>query len=247
MSWNRLVEYISDLNRPVAIAFSGGVDSSLVAAAARHGGNAVAFTIKSDFITVANMKRSELIAREVGIRHEIGCLDVIHNSDVVSNKADRCYYCKGLVFAKIREMTGDQVVIMDGTNEDDDPHRPGMKAAREAGVLSPLRELGITKSQVRAMAKAVGLSNWNAPSDSCLATRVRTGQKLDLSTLELIEAVEALHLEKGVSTLRARVDNLMITIEYPSNDKAIVDDCEESALELIRRHGFEGPQYLQWD
>lgn len=246
MLWNRLLEYLRTLKAPLVVAYSGGVDSTLLAYASHCAGGVKAVTVDSPFLSRRCLQRARDVASQLELAYEVVQIDTLSHQNIITNDSERCYWCKRLVFDAIRDKVSDQAVIMDGTNADDDEARPGIRAAAEAGVLSPLRQLGFTKDMIRAKARGFGFMNWQTPSESCLATRIRTGQAIEMATLKAIEAMEDHFLKKGLATLRARVDNLMITVEYPSNDKDIVDDCRKSALELIKEFGFKGMTFREW-
>ncbi len=141
---------------------------------------------------------------------------------------------------------GDDCIILDGTNADDDPARPGLRAVREFGVFSPLKEVDMTKSDVRATAKSIGLPNWNAPSESCLATRIPIGMPLTADRLEKVNTMELFFHNLGVETLRARHDNLVATVEFLPQYADIMKKNRDSFAALIERIGLRSYEFKEW-
>lgn len=201
--------------RAVAVAYSGGVDSSLTlwAAATALGDRALGVTVRSEFICGAERERAERIAvclaGSTGARVTVRTVSVLAHARLRQNPEDRCYLCKQLVLAEVRavaqEAFGPDAVLAEGTNADDDPTRPGLRAVAEARALSPLAACGIDKAGVRELARQAGLPNADDPSNSCLATRVPTGAELTFARLTAIEGLEREARELGLSDLRARL------------------------------------------
>ena len=136
-------------------------------------------------------------------------IDTLSFSEVAANTPDRCYLCKKNVFTPIKEISESdgRLRVIDATNASDDPSsRPGMRALRELGVVSPLRECGLTKPTVRMLSKEAGLDNWNVPSNSCLATRIPTGTRITADALEQVERTE----------MKLRAFGLMTSVSVPS-------------------------------
>ncbi|MBO5994287.1 MAG: ATP-dependent sacrificial sulfur transferase LarE, partial [Firmicutes bacterium] len=186
-------------NPKVALAFSGGVDSSyLLYAAVNAGVDVCAYYAKSDFQPEFEFEDAKRLATELGAEMKIIYLDVLADPVVEANPADRCYYCKKHIFRAIidRAKKDGYEVIMDGTNASDDPgDRPGVRALREYGVRSPLRDCGLTKTAIRELSKEAGLFTWDKPAYACLATRIQTDQKILYKTLKAVEASEGFMAE----------------------------------------------------
>ena len=210
---------------PVAVAFSGGVDSTLTlwAAVTALGQDAVGVNVRSEFVCGAERLRAEAMAAHLGLSMGIGMgetaepgtrifvrhISTLADADLRANSAQRCYLCKLRVLAEARKVAdahfGPGRAIAEGTNADDDPARPGRRAVAECGVHSPLAACGIDKAGVRQLARLVGLPNADDPSNSCLATRVPTGHELTHARLTAIEGLERAARDMGLADLRARL------------------------------------------
>jgi uncharacterized protein len=210
----RLLGFFRDRGR-VAVAYSGGVDSSLTlwAAAKALGEDARGVFVRSEFICGADRARAaaigEFLARETGARIVVRDVALLGQERVRANPPERCYLCKTLVLEAVRtaarEELGVGALLAEGTNADDDPARPGRRAVAEAGALSPLAACGVNKAGVRELARLAGLPNAEDPSNSCLATRVPTGSELTFARLAAVEALEQAARDLGLFDLRARV------------------------------------------
>ncbi|MBG0790583.1 MAG: ATP-dependent sacrificial sulfur transferase LarE [Desulfovibrionaceae bacterium] len=221
------------------VALSGGVDSGLVALAARKalGTGCVAATAVSELTPARELGRAEALARHIGLPFRAVPVSVLGDPLVRANGPDRCYHCKRLIFRVLREEFGPDAVFFDGTNADDDPHRPGLKALREHGVRSPLREAGLGKRAVRELARRAGLPNHDTPSESCLATRIPRGIALDADNLKVVECLESQCHEMGADTLRVHYDNLVAIMEYLPQYADIMEQNRDSLMALALRIG----------
>ena len=235
-------------HRLAAVAFSGGVDSALAAAAAHLalGDRAVACTVVSELTTGRDLLRASEAAAAIGIRHIELPVSALAVTGVRQNLSNRCYHCKQKVFRTIQEAAGGLPLLVDGTNYEDDPARPGMKAAAEFGVFPVLKECGLVKADVRRVAREIGLPNWNAHSESCLATRVREGQELTVEILTGIEAMESQLDEYGAHTARVRPDNLVATVEYDRQYSGIMEKNRDNIVALARRLGWRSCLFKEW-
>ena len=196
-------------NQKVALAFSGGVDSAyLLYAAIQAGCDIHAYYVKSAFQPEFELEDAKRLAKELDATMTVLELDVLSNSNITDNPANRCYFCKKKIFSKIIEAakTDGYDVIIDGNNASDDVNdRPGMKAVQELQVRSPLRECGITKTEVRRRSKEAGLFTWDKPAYACLATRIPTGFKITAEKLHATEISEKALSDLGFTDFRIRL------------------------------------------
>jgi len=221
---NKLKEIIANkANNKIAIALSGGVDSSTLAALCKEWGlDTVAITAKTYFTSKREINNAKNSAEEIGIKHVV--IDVDLPQEVLENTPERCYLCKKNMMQKIKLVARDldYKVVADGTNLDDvKEYRPGFKALRELGIISPWAEAGFTKREIRMIAKKVGLSFYNRPSNSCLATRIPFGVKIKLENLEIVErAEEELIKFFGERKIRVKkIGELAVVKGVPLNEK----------------------------
>ena len=196
-------------NQKVALAFSGGVDSAyLLYAGLQVGCDIHAYYVKSAFQPEFELEDAKRLAKELDATMTVLNLDVLSESNITDNPVNRCYFCKKKIFTKIIEAAkaDGYDVIIDGNNASDDADdRPGMKAVQELQVRSPLRECGITKSDVRSLSKEAGLFTWNKPAYACLATRIPTGVKITAEKLHATEISEKALSDLGFTDFRIRL------------------------------------------
>jgi uncharacterized protein len=195
--------------RSVLVAFSGGIDSTLVLKAAHDalGRAAVGVTAVSPTLPELELEIARRLGREIGARHLVVETDQLQSPDFVRNDASRCYHCKTDLYGLLGKMRGDMGlhVIADGTNLDDlEDDRPGLVAAREWGVRSPLVEAGLSKADVRELARHLGLSNWDKPAAACLSSRIPRGIAITRENLSRVEQAERVLLEDGFRQCRVR-------------------------------------------
>ena len=200
-----------------AVAFSGGVDSSLLVwAAARYGSDWRAYYVHSPFQPAFELADARQVAGQCGLPLTVLDVDVLQNETVAANPPDRCYHCKRLLFSAILDQARRDgcPLVIDGTNASDDAgDRPGMRALRELEVRSPLRECGLTKADVRRLSREAGLPTWSKPAYACLATRVPAGTALTAELLRSVEAAEAALTELGFRDFRVRVRQGMALVQ----------------------------------
>ena len=196
-------------NPRIAVAYSGGVDSSYLVYAAKAAGCDVrAYFIKSQFQPEFELDDAKRFTETLGVTLTVGTLDVLRETSIYRNPYDRCYYCKTAILKRIWELVrADKITMLcDGTNADDDEaDRPGMRALREQGVVSPLRDCGIAKDEIRRLSKQAGLFTHEKPSYACLATRIPTGMSITTDLLEKIETAENALFDMGFTDFRVRV------------------------------------------
>ena len=205
-----------------AVAFSGGVDSTFLLAAAYEalGDKAVAVTARSLSFPKRELDAACQFAAEKGIRQVIVDSEELNIEGFSKNPVNRCYLCKSCLFTKLREVArqlGLQSVI-EGTNADDTgDYRPGMKAITELGIFSPLKEVGFTKEEIRALSKAMGLPSWDKPAMACLASRFPYGEEITAEKLRMVDAAEQLLLDMGIRQVRVRCHGSLARIETDEN------------------------------
>lgn len=246
----RLIELIKSKSS-CAVAFSGGVDSSVVAAAAFRalGKKAVAVTVVSELFPDDEAAYAAGIARGIGIRHRVVRVSILDNEKVASNPQDRCYHCKSDDFGAIRAVAREEglSVILDGTNADDTRvRRPGLKALVELGIISPLMKLGLTKIQVRALARQFGLPNSEKPANPCLASRFPYGIRLTPAGLARVGEAERYIKSLGFEVLRVRDHDCLARIEVePSELLRLMD--EKTRKKIVDKLLSLGYNYVSVD
>ena len=202
-----LEEFFAEQPR-VAIAFSGGVDSAyLLYAAKQYAREVGAYYVKTSFQPCFELEDALRLAREIGVKLRVICLDVLSDENVRINPPERCYHCKRRLFEAIADRAAKDgfTVLIDGTNaSDDEGDRPGMRALSELAVLSPLRLCGLTKAEVRLLSKEAGLFTWDKPAYACLATRVQTGRAIERRLLFRTEHAEGFMAGLGFRSFRVR-------------------------------------------
>ena len=213
-----LNEFFKD-NPKAAIAFSGGVDSAyLLYAAAAAKANVRAYYVKSAFQPQFELDDAIKLAEQLDADMKIINVDVLADSRVSENSADRCYYCKKAIFNAIAEAAKADGfdLILDGTNaSDDEGDRPGMRALKELSVRSPLRECGLTKPEIRRLSKEAGLFTWDKPAYACLATRIPTGEQITAEKLAKTESAEDFLFSLGFSDFRVRMSGNSAKLQLP--------------------------------
>lgn len=224
----------------VAVAFSGGVDSAyLLYAAQKYAKNVRAYYVKSEFQPQFEYDDAQRLAAQLGASMQVLELRVLSVSSVRENPKDRCYYCKKAIFTAIVQAAREDgyTVLADGTNASDDAgDRPGMRALEELSVRSPLRECGLTKSEIRRLSKEAGLFTWNKPAYACLATRIPTGEAITPDKLAATEAAEAYLFSLGFTDFRVRSQNGHARIQLL-----------ESQIPLLMQHREEIREKLKTD
>jgi len=231
----------------VLVAYSGGVDSSLLAAAAFEvlGDKAVALTASSASMPARQMEQACRIASKIGMRHVIVDSDELSDPRYAENPKDRCYFCKSELFSLCRKAAAEMglSVISDGfTVDDEDDFRPGRKAADEAGVRHLLLDAGLNKAAVRDLARhRYRLPNWDNPATPCLASRFPYGTGITEDRLRMIEMVEEAALELGVGDIRARFHLDLVRIEVDADDmrRLVSKRSRDSLNRAARKAGFK--------
>ncbi|EAQ76752.1 MULTISPECIES: ATP-dependent sacrificial sulfur transferase LarE [unclassified Synechococcus] len=227
----------------VLVAYSGGVDSALVAAIASEqlGAGAEAVTGVSPALAPHLLWEARSQAAWMGIRHREVATRELEDPAYSSNPTDRCYACKRELHGLLASLTGGVSQVLDGVNRDDlGDHRPGIRAAREQGVRSPLAEQGLDKSAVRQISRALGFPWWDKPAQPCLASRFPYGEPVTASRLQRVAAAETWLRQRGVKQLRVRCQGATARVELPADQ---LDDLfswlpRQELVEAFRALGF---------
>ena len=236
---------LSDMGS-VVVAFSGGVDSAYVAWAATEvlGPGALSITAESASYPARHRELAITTARGFGFNHEIIFTDEVERADYRANPENRCYFCKHELYTRLTRIARDRgyACVADGTNADDrGDYRPGRRAAREFGVRSPLDEAGLTKADIRELARAAGLPVWNEPASACLSSRIPYFNEVTPAKLRQIErGEEALHL-LGFRVCRVRHYDTRASVEVASEDvaRALEPEMQDAIVRELRAAGYE--------
>lgn len=230
----------------VAVAFSGGVDSSFLAAAAQRtlGDNAVAVTAYSETLPESERQEAIAIGEKIGIRHVLLHISELASEEFVANTPERCYFCKKERFDALRQWADAEKIawVLEGSNADDtSDYRPGMRAIDELrGVRSPLLEAGLTKDEIRTISKEWGVPTWNKPSAACLSSRVAYGLAVTAERLKQIELAEAFVKQFSQGQVRVRHHDKLARIEVSQEDFHVLAQPEKATLisKELRKLGF---------
>lgn len=209
----------------VAIAFSGGVDSTFLLKVAQDvlSDKVIAVTATSSTYPVREFKEAKKYAESIGVNHIIIESEELEIEGFAKNPVNRCYYCKTELFSKVQKVAEENGVkyVLDGSNSDDTgDFRPGMKAARELGVVSPLMDAGLTKNDIRTLSKAMGLKTWDKPSFACLSSRFPYGNEINMKKLSMVEKAEQFLLDLGFRQVRVRHHGEIARIEVSQVERS---------------------------
>ncbi|MBR6046453.1 MAG: ATP-dependent sacrificial sulfur transferase LarE [Ruminococcus sp.] len=214
---DRLARSIEAMDSAAA-AFSAGVDSTFLAVFAKGilGDRLLAVTVNGAFMPRRELDEAKALCERYGIRQQIIDLDALSVREFRENTPDRCYHCKKHIFTEIKKVAagfGTQCVL-DGSNVDDlSDYRPGMRALGELGIISPLRDAGLTKADIRELSRELGLPTADKPSFACLATRIPCGDEITLQKLSMAESAEQKLYDLGFSQFRVRIHGTIARIE----------------------------------
>lgn len=242
-----LIDWFRSLDGGVMVMFSGGVDSSVVlstAVAVLGVDRVVATTVLMQVTIEEDVWWAKEIVRMLGVKNVVIDLDILSDTGFVSNSVDRCYICKKRMLERVKRLAEDLGVdtVVDGSNVSDlHTWRPGVTALKEFGVRSPLAEVGLSKEEVRAIARAFNLPNWWRPPSSCLATRIPYGTPITLEKLVRIATAEKIVRElAGATLVRVRDHGDIARIEVDRNErkKFFNEEVMDRVAEELKKLGY---------
>ncbi|MFT9497844.1 ATP-dependent sacrificial sulfur transferase LarE [Anaerosolibacter sp.] len=219
----KLKEFLGNL-KSVAVAFSGGVDSTFLLKVAHEvlGDQVIAVTARSSTYPEREFNEAKKYAETMGAKHIIIVSEELEIEGFAKNPTNRCYYCKHELFTKVRDVANEHHMlhVLDGSNYDDlGDFRPGMHAAKELHVISPLREIGLTKDDIRILSKDMDLPTWNKPAFACLSSRFPYGQEITPEKLKMVDLAEQYLLDLGFRQIRVRHHDQIARIEVSSIER----------------------------
>ena len=243
---DQLLETLRGYGR-VAVAYSGGIDSTVVARAAHEalGDQAIAVTAVSDSLAAGELEEAQALARQIGITHRIIRTEEFADPNYLRNNPDRCYFCKSELYGRLALLRNELKVdaSASGANADDaGDHRPGMRAASENGVRHPLLECGLSKDAVRNLARAWGLPTWDKPATPCLSSRIAYGEEVTPERVKMIDSAEQWLRQQGFRLLRVRYHKGdLARVEVPVEDlqKLTAPGVTQSMVAAFRALGFK--------
>ena len=241
---NKLKQYIAGLGS-LAVGFSGGVDSSFLVAVAHEvlGDRLIAVTGADASVPEREVNEAKEFCKKRGIRHIICKFDPLKEESYRKNSPDRCYFCKHGIFTEVKKIADECGIeyMAEGSNMDDlGDYRPGLRAAAELSVKSPLREAGLNKSEIRIISKAMGLPTWSKPAYACLASRFVYGEEITEEKLHMIDRAEQFLIEHGFFEERVRLHGNLARIEVAPEDipRLVSDEIRNEIYDEFKKIGF---------
>ena len=245
MKFQKLKDSIQGLGS-VAIAYSGGVDSTflLKVAADLLGNKVIAITAKSTTYPEREFKEAVKYIGDIGAKHIVIISEELEIEGFAKNPIDRCYFCKKELFSKVRKVADENNInaVLDGSNADDvSDYRPGMKAANELKVISPLKDAGLTKDNIRELSKRLGLPTWNKPAFACLSSRFPYGNEITVEKLSMVERAEQFLLDLGFRQIRVRHhgDIARVEVNAQERNKFFSTEMMDKVANELKNIGFK--------
>ena len=228
----------------VLVSFSGGVDSSylLKIAVDTLGGKAVAATGLSQTYAAEEMEEARIIATEIGAEHVLVDTAELTDPRYADNTHQRCFFCKTELYSRLSEVAAARGLnaVIDGSNADDlDDFRPGMRAARDLGVRSPLQEVRLAKAEIRALSERHGLRTWDKPAVACLSSRFTYGDPITVEKLKRVAAAESAVRSLGLRGFRVRHHDDIARLELPRDQFALAIERADALVDAVRSAGYQ--------
>jgi uncharacterized protein len=239
-----LKAYLQSLES-LAVAYSGGVDSTFLLKVAHEvlGDRVLAVTARSEIFPQREFREAQDFVKSHGINHVSVASEELEAEGFAANPPNRCYLCKKELFTKILAIAAENHLkhVAEGSNIDDNgDYRPGLQAVAELGVLSPLREAGLTKHEIRELSQAMALPTWDKPSFACLASRFPYGERITRSKLAMVDQAEQLLLDRGFTQVRVRHHGAVARIELRPEEfgKLLEANCNQALYQAFKEIGF---------